>query len=422
MLTKFVRKYLLPGLLMCFTCAASVYAGVAEQIGRIDEIIARSELGQGDAGLESLMSYRASLEAERKGDKVSAWRYELEAFRLAQKEFDATGRATLDETIGRNFLLIPGQIAMAAQQASEVPYQERLDIAISASLYQPERVWCGLYLIQIMEERFQYDDIIEYCEKRTGLGHSYYRVLRAKMLVQKQLELNHIALEDAYGDGHTLFEIYYELYSPTIREQELSIQALSEIRAILQESGANFVLDCQEIVQRIFAVSWLPESEVIEVLDLCVEAVTQHIGLDGGAGMIQELERLKEQIQTMPAKNMDSYREVGERSQDLHAVARRDGELLDPPPSGWKLALDTPVASPPNPNDIVVEEIVLTEVPQDAVNVEVDSPAEQLSRPDSRVDLDDESSGLLSWRNFWGAIATFVVIAALGVAMRRLRG
>lgn len=387
MRTKLVRNYLAAALLIGSTCAASVYAGTAEQIGRIDEIIARAELGQGDAGLESLKSYRASLEAEMKGDKVSAWRYELEAFRLAQKEFDATGRATLDETIGRNYLLIPGQIAMAAEQAIEVPYQERLDVAISASLYQPERVWCGLYLIQIMEERFQYDDIIEYCEKRTSLGHSYYRVLRAKMLVQKQLELNHIALEEAYGDGHTLFEIYYELYSPTIREQELSIQALSEIRAILQESGADFVLDCQEIVQRIFAVSWLPVSEVIEVLNLCVEAVTLHIGLEVGAGMLRELERLKEQIQTVPAKSMDSYREVGERSQDLHAVARRDGELLDPPPSGWKLALDTPVASPPNADGIVVEEIVLTEVPQDAVNVEMDSPAEQLSSPDLGVEI-----------------------------------
>lgn len=380
MSAKLVRGLVFASLLLALARSVSVYASEAERAEEIGDIIRRMGDKLGDAGLKSLTNYKQSLDAMSKGDLVAAWENELEAFRFAQKDFAETGAASLDSMVGRNYVLIPGQIAMSAQQSHDLPYDERLEIALSASLVQPERVWCGLYLIQIMEERNSYDAIIRYCEQRMAAGHQYYRVLRAKMLVHKQLELNYIALEEKYGSDRTPFEIAYELYTPTLLVQQLSIDALSELRAILSETGADFVIDCREIATNVYTVSWLPSREVVDVLDLCVDAVVKHIGSEIGAGLIQEFVSTKNWIEAVPAEKTSSNRETIGSAWNAHCIARRNGEIIAAPLSGWRSVLDAADSHADTEVESTVEEgAQLDNPPGDIQVVTFDPGAQQRS-------------------------------------------
>lgn len=260
-----------------------------------------------------------------------AWNGKLEIYqkvvKLAERISDE--KSTID--LIRTVQYIPRQVAAQARNSHQIPYELRLDAAISASQLDSRSMRCAEHLIDVMEERYDYERVIGYCGERGNLGDTYFRVLRAKMRVHFQLELNTLEIEKQYGEDVDQFELVHELYTPALRDQGYSRMALQEIREVLLSAESNYVYECAEVALRAYAVSWFSADEIIELIELCIDQIVKSSGREIGAGMIDVMEKQLLYVENTPPDHpaMVETREILGQAAEIHRKNRRNGQLID---------------------------------------------------------------------------------------------
>lgn len=301
---------------------------------RIEELLRshRSEL-DGDAR-RVLEQFSESVVARLADDFAAEGFSLLEVYRLSRDmERHDDSRNPL-EKLGVDYTKIPEQLAISALQSRNADYFERLGVVGAISVELPDSVSIGDALIEILEEKYDYQRVIEYCDARVDQGHNYFKVMRARMYIRAQLEANHMATEAEYGHmAEDRVELLYEYYSPRLLEQKLSIAGINQIRQVLPSAPAEFARSCSDIILAAYAVSWLDDSDVLPLLALSKERIVSGYGEVSGAGLLQYVEAIEEIIRSLSPRSgrlVDARENMGD-GKELHTIARLEGVLLDEP-------------------------------------------------------------------------------------------